>query len=976
MAAAVLLIFFLVVVLLLFPAWAFLRLRALKDEVAALRARLATLESELRPRPTPTPVAPPAPVPNPEISNLESPPSLPPTPPTPTPALPPVLPPPAVIVPSQTPPPEPKHQTFSLEHFVGAKLFAWLGGLTAFLAVAFFLKYSFEHDLISPQIRVTIGFALSAALIAGGLRIPREKYRITSHVLCATGVVSLYAVTFACHTVYRFAPFTPLTTFALLSLITAAAFLLAVRLPAPVVALLGLLGGFLTPFIVSTGEDNPLGLFTYIALLDLGLAAVALHRRWHYLVPLAAAGTVLTQLAWTHQFFQTSRTPLLVTLCLAFSALFFVTAELARRLQRPSLHVTRAATALPLVALAFACYLLGYTDAATRPALFLGFVFAADAFLLLLSWRDALAPRAHLLGGAAVFALLGFWTVQHLTPALLRWTLAACVLFAAAHTALPLFLARRRPDTTPTAWGQLFPPVTLLLLLVPLFKLDALSLAFWPAVLLVDLLAIALAFVSGSLLALAVVLALTLAAAGVLVLKTSPVLPPPDSLFLIIAFFAVVFFAAGLVLARRFSSSASNSHRLFGSPSAQISAFAALLPFILLVLMSQRLALPNPAPLFAVAALLCVLLLALTRLLTLAWLPICGLLGLFLLEFSWHTRFFTPDRAVSTLAWYLGFHALFAAFPFFFRRAFANLTGPWATAALSGFVQFLLVYPVVAQTWPNDTMGLLPAAFALPPALSLTALLRVPDTSSPARLNQLAWFGGITLLFLTLILPIQFERQWLTVAWALEGAALLWLFHRIPHPGLRATGVVLLALAFTRLALNGAVFSYQPRGDTPLLNWYLYTYGLVIACLFTGARLVAPPRHRVFNLSGPALLNTLGVILSFFLLNLEIADFFTPPGSTLSFEFSGNFARDLAYTIAWSLFALGLLAAGIRKQTRAARLAAIALLGVTLLKLFLHDLAELNQLYRVGALIAVAIVAIVASFLYQRFALGTSPPPR
>ena len=50
-----------------------------------------------------------------------------------------------------------------------------------------------------------------------------------------------------------------------------------------------------------------------------------------------------------------------------------------------------------------------------------------------------------------------------------------------------------------------------------------------------------------------------------------------------------------------------------------------------------------------------------------------------------------------------------------------------------------------------------------------------------------------------------------------------------------------------------------------------------------------------------------------------------------------------------------------------ARYAALALLGVTLLKLFFHDLAKLAQLYRVGALMGVAVIAIVASFLYQRF---------
>jgi uncharacterized membrane protein len=78
-------------------------------------------------------------------------------------------------------------------------------------------------------------------------------------------------------------------------------------------------------------------------------------------------------------------------------------------------------------------------------------------------------------------------------------------------------------------------------------------------------------------------------------------------------------------------------------------------------------------------------------------------------------------------------------------------------------------------------------------------------------------------------------------------------------------------------------------------------------------------------------------------------------------------ARDMAYTIGWSVFALAMLIAGISSRTRAARYAALALLGAAVLKLFFHDLAQLNQLYRIGALVAVAVVAIVSSWLYQRF---------
>jgi uncharacterized membrane protein len=135
-----------------------------------------------------------------------------------------------------------------------------------------------------------------------------------------------------------------------------------------------------------------------------------------------------------------------------------------------------------------------------------------------------------------------------------------------------------------------------------------------------------------------------------------------------------------------------------------------------------------------------------------------------------------------------------------------------------------------------------------------------------------------------------------------------------------------------------------------------------------GSRLLAPPRQEVLGSNAQAALATLGTVLAFLLLNIEIADYFTAPGShVLTFEFSGNFTRDMTYSIAWALFGLVLLVFGIAKKVPMVRYASLALIGVTLLKLFLHDLSQLGQLQRIGAFVGVAVVLLVSSFLYQRF---------
>ena len=101
--------------------------------------------------------------------------------------------------------------------------------------------------------------------------------------------------------------------------------------------------------------------------------------------------------------------------------------------------------------------------------------------------------------------------------------------------------------------------------------------------------------------------------------------------------------------------------------------------------------------------------------------------------------------------------------------------------------------------------------------------------------------------------------------------------------------------------------------------------------------------------------NAGGTILLFFLVNIEIADFYST-GPTLTFNFfSSSLAQDLTYTIGWALFAVAMLVAGLVLHSRAARVAAIFLLLVTVLKCFLHDLARLGGLYRVGSLLGLTI---------------------
>jgi len=326
------------------------------------------------------------------------------------------------------------------------------------------------------------------------------------------------------------------------------------------------------------------------------------------------------------------------------------------------------------------------------------------------------------------------------------------------------------------------------------------------------------------------------------------------------------------------------------------------------------------------------------------------------------------DSPMMALWWYLGFYGLFMAFPFVFRKACAGQAAPWIASALSGVGHFLLVHDLVKRSFPNSMMGLVPAAFAVPALIALVVVVRKVSVMDSLNRSRMAWFGGVALFFITLIFPIQFDRQWITVSWALEGALLLWLFRRVPHPGLQLTGLALLAVCFVRLALNPAVITDYARSGTSILNWHLYVYGVVAAAQFAGAGWFSDPSGR-WNVYPPrGVLQAFGGVLLFLLLNIEIADYFTKPGDRcVAFVFGGNFARDMTYSIAWGLFSLVVLGIGFWRHSKYARYAATGLLVVTVLKVLVHDMAASQTIFRIGALLGVAVITFVAAFLYQRF---------
>jgi uncharacterized membrane protein len=172
--------------------------------------------------------------------------------------------------------------------FTGGNTLVRVGVIVLFFGVAFLLRYMAEHSHIPIEVRLT-GVALaSIALIIFGWRLRKTRggYALA---LQGGGVGILYLIIFAALRLYSILP--AAIAFPLLALIAILSAILAILQNSMSFALLAVSGGFLAPVLASTGQGSHVVLFSYYAVLNAGIVAIAWFKAWR---PLNVAGFVFT----------------------------------------------------------------------------------------------------------------------------------------------------------------------------------------------------------------------------------------------------------------------------------------------------------------------------------------------------------------------------------------------------------------------------------------------------------------------------------------------------------------------------------------------------------------------------------------------------------------------------------------------------------------------------------------------------------
>ncbi len=197
--------------------------------------------------------------------------------------------------PSYTAPPTGWFSKENLEAFIGGNIINKIGILILVIGVAIGAKYSIDNNLVSPLTRIVMGYITGIVLLGTSLKL-REKYETYSSVLLSGALAILYFITFFGYSVYGLFP--QLIAFGLMVLFTVFTVVAAWSYNRQVIALIGLVGAYGVPFLLSNDSGNAATLFAYISIINIGILVISLKKYWRHVFHLAFLLTWLIFAFW------------------------------------------------------------------------------------------------------------------------------------------------------------------------------------------------------------------------------------------------------------------------------------------------------------------------------------------------------------------------------------------------------------------------------------------------------------------------------------------------------------------------------------------------------------------------------------------------------------------------------------------------------------------------------------------------------
>lgn len=901
----------------------------------------------------------------------------------------------------------------SWEERFGARLPVWIGAVALALAGVFLVRYFSEIGLLGPAVRVSLAAAGGLAMLAIGEFLRKNQARI-AHGLTAAGVAVLYAALFSAVRLHALVQ--PGVGFVLLIAITAAAIMLSLR-HGPFVALLGLVGGFLMPGLLSTSGGNAAQLYSYLIMLEVGLIILTRARRWWWIGTLTMVAGFAWAVAWLVLWHNPAESAWVGAYLLGSIAVFVVAmidsdSTAGSSEEAGFLRVLPwAAAGVGMLLVAWLLHTANFTTlewayfgvlsagcmvlARIRPAYFtLCPAVALMTMVMLAAWADGLA-------GADTGRFLA--------------TLAA---MAALHIAgcYACMWGSGKPDQ----WALVATLAAVVAFLIGLFGVDArvMPVSWW----------VIAAVMTAVLSAMATPVHMRRdKMAG----RTGGTSGGDDALAVLVAgaaFFGS--FAAHLFV---------NTHEL----GRQWVTIALAIQVPLLAWLIGRLRLPQLVPLVGLlAGLVAVRLLinpyvlkydfGTTIVLNGIWyvfgVPLaCFALAAWRLKRGGHSPELAKAMGVGAVVLTVamiamlvrhGFHAgdmgIMGSGTFAFEFAtyaatlgaagiaILHLGRRWEKPEIAACGLMAIGIMVVAAIGgaglvrnPIDDLtvvGPWPVVNGMLYFYGLPAILAVIASRELQRHKPLAEMAtvvaGVAAVLTLGLVAMQvrhgfavvimarggvrlFEYATYSAAFGLTGLAMLLAARRWPGPVLEHAGAaaIVLMLACSTIGagfVENPLYEHRAVGGTPIVNGLLYLYGLPsVLCIFASRML---RRHVAFK--GLADITYICMLLLFFaLVTLQVRQAF---GGTYLDEHLTTNSEWYAYSAVWLLYAATLLTLGITLNRSRLRWASLAVLLLAVAKVFLFDTRHLEQLWRVLSFFGLGVSLMIIAWVYQRFVFRKS----
>ncbi len=883
-----------------------------------------------------------------------------------------------------------------LEKTLGLRWTTWVGGVVLFLGAGLFVKYAFEQRWLGPVPRVILGILAGIAVGGLGERFLRRQMIALGQGLIGVGLAIVYVSLFGAYALYHVLPQT--VTFGLMVCVTVLGMSIAILRNAVAISFLALLGGFLTPLLLGSGQDSRDLLFAYVGLLDIGVLAVAVFKRWRLLDVLAFVGTYLLFSLWYFHFHNTPSFKILPTMLwlAAFYGVFLFDPFVYHLRQRTVITGERFVLAITN---AIALFSWAFTILHPQHKHILGFITLVMSLIYLaLGWavrqRIPQDTRASL-GFAAIFL-----TLLMLVPPI-HLDLYAVTIAWAIQAPLLLYLAYKY-DYLPIRLGSLCPFV---LAVVRLFMFP------WP-------------WHEGRFIPLlnaSFGTALLVVAAGCSYTlihhrhrQQAHVLDHPFKLaigigsgFLLlvslhldiwqwltsISYGASTYWACALIWSMGCVGFAIAGTRGQCRPvfvGSGISLSVAILLCMVDYFEGDASTYFMLNGRFLVAAVTVVLLLGLGRLYQhpacQSWRPqaqaaeICyglGALGLSLLLYQ-ECHLWLPShglaylaRSIYPLTWLCGgWVAVLLGHHYHLGRLRLSGLAFIALAAIAAIASYLM---------DTSTRGLLFLNARFLASLTVVSCIFAYGFAVKPNWREGLWFTGSFALSLLLFqecllwLPHHGYRDIAygvyPLTWILGGTLAVGLGHRFQFERLRLSGILFLALAGSHV-----IMAYVTHLAVAMLFVnlrFIVSVSVALAVLGYGIYLkqsqTTPPLQTSSLVTGVFTAGTIGLFL---VLNAEI---YCVLSQIITDKESTRWVTQMALSILWSLYATVLLIIGFWRRVRVLRLAALALFGGTALKLVLFDLAGAEEIYRIVSFIGLGLLMIAASYLYHRVEKKLSP---